>query len=118
MNFLTTHIHRDPTDRRVMRGARTTLIALALTVGSEAGVQSTAQGVPNAMQGTATNLITMQGGVVLTQCANVLRSDRLVVDMTTGVSRLESNSGKVRALLAQSAPGCASPVPAPNPRPG
>jgi lipopolysaccharide export system protein LptA len=59
MNFLTTHIHRDPTDRRVMRGARTTLIALALTVGSEAGVQSTAQGVPNAMQGTATNLITM-----------------------------------------------------------
>ncbi len=38
---------------------------------------------------TKANLITMAGGVVLTQCKNVLRGDRLLVDMTTGVSRVE-----------------------------
>ena len=42
---------------------------------------------------TKANLITMPGGVVLTQCKNVLRGDRLLVDMTTGVSRVESDSG-------------------------
>jgi lipopolysaccharide export system protein LptA len=50
---------------------------------------------------TKTNLVTMLGGVVLTQCKNVLRGDRLLVDMTTGVSRVESDSGKVQALLPQ-----------------
>jgi lipopolysaccharide export system protein LptA len=54
---------------------------------------------------TKTNLITMQGGVVLTQCKNVLRGDRLMVDMTTGVSRVESDSGRVQALLPQSGGG-------------
>jgi lipopolysaccharide export system protein LptA len=48
---------------------------------------------------TKTNLITMLGGVVLTQCKNVLRGDRLLVDMTTGVSRVESDSRKVQALV-------------------
>ena len=43
----------------------------------------------------------MLGGVVLTQCKNVLRGDRLMVDMTTGVSRVESDSGRVQALLPQ-----------------
>ncbi len=38
---------------------------------------------------TKTNLITMLGGIVLTQGKNVLRGDRLMVDMTTGVSRVE-----------------------------
>jgi lipopolysaccharide export system protein LptA len=61
---------------------------------------------------TTTNLITMLGGVVLTQCKNVLRGDRLLVDMTTGVSRVESNSGKVQAMFIQSAPGCGSASPA------
>jgi len=37
----------------------------------------------------------------LTQCQNVLRGDRLMVDMTTGVSRVESDSGHVQALLPQ-----------------
>jgi hypothetical protein len=45
---------------------------------------------------TKTNLITMLGGVVLTQCQNVMRGDRLVVDMTTGVSRIESDSRRVQ----------------------
>jgi lipopolysaccharide export system protein LptA len=61
---------------------------------------------------TKTNLITMIGGVVLTQCKNVLRGDRLFVDMTTGVSRVESESGRVQGLFAQSSgPGCGSSGP-------
>ncbi|MCA6107560.1 LptA/OstA family protein [Bradyrhizobium cenepequi] len=50
---------------------------------------------------TKANLITMLGGVVLTQCKNVLRGDRLLVDMTTGVSRVESDGGRVQALIQQ-----------------
>ena len=53
------------------------------------------------------NLITMAGGVVLTQCKNVLSGDRLKVDMTTGVSRVESDS-KVQVLIEQSGQGCGS----------
>ena len=52
---------------------------------------------------TKANLITMLGGVVLTQCKNVLRGDRLLVDMTTGVSRVEcgktQGTCRVRALF-------------------
>ena len=63
---------------------------------------------------TKTNLITMVGGVVLTQCQNVLRGDRLMVDMTTGVSRVESDSGKVQGLFIQSQGGgngkCGTPA--------
>jgi lipopolysaccharide export system protein LptA len=55
MNFPTTHIHRDPTDRRLMRGVCAGLVALAVTVGSEAVAQSATQGVPNAMQGFSQN---------------------------------------------------------------
>ncbi len=50
---------------------------------------------------TKTNLITMTGGIVLTQCKNVLRGDRLLVDMTTGTSRVESDTGKVQGLFMQ-----------------
>jgi lipopolysaccharide export system protein LptA len=65
----------------------------------------------NAIFDTKTNLITMTGGVVLTQCKNVLRGDRLFVDMTTGVSRVESDSGKVQGLFIQSGEGCAAAGP-------
>ena len=54
---------------------------------------------------TKTNLITMLGGVVLTQGKNVLRGDRLLVDMTTGVSRVESDSGRVQGLFQSSGQG-------------
>jgi lipopolysaccharide export system protein LptA len=70
---------------------------------------------------TRTNLITMLGGVVLTHCKNVMRGDRLSVDMTTGVSRVESDSGKVQALVIQSGQDCGSPSPGPgipSPAPG
>ena len=64
---------------------------------------------------TRANLITMTGGVVLTQCKNVLRGDRLLVDMTTGVSRVESDSGKVQGLFNQSqGAGCGGSAPAPG----
>jgi lipopolysaccharide export system protein LptA len=71
---------------------------------------------------TRTNLITMLGGVVLTECKNVMRGDRLLVDMTTGVSRVESDGGKgVQALIIQSGQDCGSPPPGPGtplPSPG
>jgi lipopolysaccharide export system protein LptA len=70
---------------------------------------------------TKTNLITMVGGVVLTQGKNVLRGDRLMVDMTTGVSRVESDNGRVQGLFQSSGQGTptitgaapAAPAPAP-----
>jgi len=54
---------------------------------------------------TRSNLITMLGGIVLTQGKNVLRGDRLMVDMTTGVSRVESDSGRVQGLFQSSGQG-------------
>jgi lipopolysaccharide export system protein LptA len=59
---------------------------------------------------TKANLVTMLGGVVLTQGKNVLRGDRLIVDMTTGVSRVESESGRVQGLF-QSSGGGGPPIP-------
>src|SRR5437870_1448427 len=65
---------------------------------------------------TRSNLITMLGGIVLTQGKNVLRGDRLMVDMTTGVSRVESDSGRVQGLFQSSGqqgpiiPGAPSPA--------
>jgi lipopolysaccharide export system protein LptA len=64
---------------------------------------------------TKANLITMLGGVVLTQCKNVLRGDRLLVDMTTGVSRVESDSGRVQGLFIQSGQGCSAVTPGSGP---
>ena len=54
---------------------------------------------------TKANMITMLGGIVLTQGKNVLRGDRLMVDMTTGVSRVESDSGRVQGLFQSSGQG-------------
>jgi lipopolysaccharide export system protein LptA len=80
---------------------------------------------------TKSNQVTMQGGVVLTQGQNVLRGDRLVVDMTTGVSRIESDTGRVQGLFQSSGQGgppaipgmsglggTPAPAPVPAPPPG
>src|SRR6266404_1852706 len=71
---------------------------------------------------TKENLITMLGGVVLTQGKNVLRGDRLKVDMATGVSRVESDSGKVQGVFqssGQSGPAIPGlPLPTTPPAPG
>jgi lipopolysaccharide export system protein LptA len=61
---------------------------------------------------TRSNLITMLGGIVLTQGKNVLRGDRLMVDMTTGVSRVESDSGRVQGLFQSSGQGSPTIIPA------
>jgi lipopolysaccharide export system protein LptA len=60
---------------------------------------------------TKSNQVTMQGGVVLTQGQNVLRGDRLVVDMTTGVSRIESDTGRVQGLFQSSGQGGLPAIP-------
>jgi lipopolysaccharide export system protein LptA len=60
------------------------------------------------------NTVTLTGHVVMTQGQNVLRGDRLMVDLTSGVSRVESGkngSGRVQGLFQ---PGGA----APNLKPG
>ena len=59
-----------------------------------------------------TNTVTLTGNVVMTQGKNVLRGDRLVVDLTSGVSRVESGKnghGRVQGLFLPAAarrPAC------------
>jgi lipopolysaccharide export system protein LptA len=71
------------------------------------------------------NTVTLTGNVVMTQGQNVLRGDRLVVDLTSGVSRVESGKngrGRVQGLFQ---PGSAGPdakpggigMPSPQPVP-
>jgi lipopolysaccharide export system protein LptA len=48
------------------------------------------------------NTVTLLGNVVISQCQNVVRGDRLTVDMTTGVSRVEG--GRVQALIQPGGP--------------
>lgn len=55
------------------------------------------------------NTVTLTGNVVMTQGQNVLRGERLVVDLTSGVSRVESGKngqGRVQGLFL---PGSAGP---------
>ena len=56
------------------------------------------------------NTVTLTGNVVVTQGTNVLRGDRMVVDLTTGVSRVESNQ-------TQRVEGLFSPSSTPQPPP-
>ncbi len=53
------------------------------------------------------NTITLLGNVVVSQGKNVLRGERLVVDMTTGVSRVDAGAsrGPVRMLIEQGKDG-------------
>lgn len=46
------------------------------------------------------NTVTLNGNVTVTQGKNIMKGDRLVVDMTTGVSRVEGK-GPVRLLIEQ-----------------
>jgi lipopolysaccharide export system protein LptA len=60
-----------------------------------------------------TNTATITGNVVLTQGPNVMRADKLVVDLKTGFSRLESTAkggqSRVQGLFVPSAAGAKSP---------
>jgi lipopolysaccharide export system protein LptA len=50
-----------------------------------------------------TNTITLSGNVIVSQGPNVMHGERVVVDMTTGISRVESSGkpgqSRVRALI-------------------
>lgn len=48
------------------------------------------------------NTITMTGGVVITQGQNVLRGDRLIVDVATGHARVEAGQGRVQGMFSPS----------------
>ena len=60
-----------------------------------------------------TNTVTLTGDVVMTQGKNVLRGERLVVNLTSGVSRVESGQnghGRVQGLFQpSSAPSALKP---------
>ncbi len=66
-----------------------------------------------------TNIITLRGNVVVSQGGNVVRGDRLVVDLNTGVSRVESGKqrGQVEMLMippaqqSEGKPGAARDLP-------
>jgi lipopolysaccharide export system protein LptA len=47
----------------------------------------------------ASNTVTMSGNVVLTKGTDILKGHRLVVNLTTGVSRVESGGGRVEMLM-------------------
>jgi lipopolysaccharide export system protein LptA len=62
------------------------------------------------------NTVTLLGGVVVTQGQNTLKGERLVVDLTTGVSRVEAGTHKVQAIINQGGgPPDAKAVNAPPP---
>jgi lipopolysaccharide export system protein LptA len=46
-----------------------------------------------------TNTVTMIGNVVVTKGDDLLRGQRMVVDLTTGVSRVESGGGRVEGIF-------------------
>lgn len=47
----------------------------------------------------SSNTVTLSGNVVVNQGPNVTRGERLVVDLTTGISRVEAGTGPVRMLI-------------------
>jgi lipopolysaccharide export system protein LptA len=48
------------------------------------------------------NTVTMHGNVLLTKDKNVLRGDRLIVDLTTGISRVEADNKRVQGVFQAS----------------
>ena len=50
------------------------------------------------------NTVTLLGNVLVSQGPNVMRGEKLVVDLTTGVSRVDAGSGPVRMLIPQGPP--------------
>jgi len=64
-----------------------------------------------------TNTVTLTGHVVMTQGKNVVRGDRLVVNLTSGVSRVESGKnghGRVQGLFLPEGNGPAALKPGAN----
>ncbi len=61
------------------------------------------------------NTVTLTGNVVVSQGSNIMRGSRLVVDLTTGVSKVDGGKEPVRMLMnpqqpqSQGAPGQGAP---------
>ncbi|MCC6890553.1 MAG: LPS ABC transporter substrate-binding protein LptA [Hyphomicrobiales bacterium] len=51
-----------------------------------------------------TNTLTLSGNVVVTNAENTLRGERLVVDLTTGVTRMEASGGRVEGIFSAKSP--------------
>lgn len=51
-----------------------------------------------------TNTLTLMGNVVVTNAENTLRGERLVVDLTTGVTRMEATGGRVEGIFNAKSP--------------
>jgi lipopolysaccharide export system protein LptA len=67
----------------------------------------------NGVYDMRTKIVTLTGNVVVKQGANVMRGDRMVVDLNSGVSRVESGKSRpVEMLIEQSQPNAAKPGPA------
>lgn len=56
-----------------------------------------------------TKIITLTGNVVISQGGNVMRGDRMIVDLNNGVSRIESKKEPVRMLIPQGQPDSSKP---------
>lgn len=54
----------------------------------------------SAVYETETEIVTLTGNVVLSQGDNVVRGDRLIVNLATGQSRVEASGGRVQGLFA------------------
>jgi len=52
-----------------------------------------------------TNFVTLTGNVTVTQGQNVLRGERMTVDLTTGLARVESGKGRVTLDLQNTKQG-------------
>jgi len=61
-----------------------------------------------------TKIITLTGHVVISQGGNVMRGDRMMVDLNSGVSRIESDRTKPVQMLIQQSPSNAPPAPNAN----
>jgi lipopolysaccharide export system protein LptA len=62
---------------------------------------------------TKANTITLSGKVTLTKGSNVIRGQRMVVNMVTGVAQVEGQSGGVRMLINPGEGGLAMDPPKP-----
>ena len=60
------------------------------------------------------NTVTLIGNVVVAKGENILRGQKLVVNLTSGVSRMESGGGRVEGLFKSSPPQAPGSPPSPQ----
>jgi len=64
---------------------------------------------------TRANTVTVEGGIVLTNGDNVLRGEKLSVDLTSGISRIDpGNGGRVQGLFKSKPESAPAAGPAPS----